>query len=138
MPARDTFHDVAKEALIRDGWTITDDPLQLHYGGVDVYVDLAAERLIAAEKANQKIAVEVKSFLGDSTTYEFHNAVGQFINYRIILSKLQPERILYLAVPTEIYHTFFEGQFAQVIIQQTAIKLIVYQSDAEVIEQWIA
>ena len=56
MPARDTFHDVAKEALIRDGWTITDDPLQLHYGGVDVYVDLAAE------KANQKIAVEVKSF----------------------------------------------------------------------------
>ena len=131
MPARDKFHYVVKEALIRDGWTITDDPLQLHYGGVNVYVDLAAERLIAAEKADQKIAVEVKSFLGDSTTYEFHNAVGQFINYRIILSAL------YLAVPAEIYHTFFEGQFAQVIIHQTALKMIVYQSEEEVIERWI-
>ena len=137
MPAHDKFHHVVKEALIRDGWTITDDPLQLHYGGVDMYVDLAAERLIAAEKANQKIAVEVKSFLGDSTTYEFHNAVGQFINYRIILSKLQTERALYLAVQTEIYHSFFEGQFAQAIIQHTALKIIVYQSDTEVIEQWI-
>ena len=113
------------------GWIITDDPLQLHYGGVDVYVDLAAE------KANHKIAVEVKSFLGDSTTYEFHNAIGQFINYRIIFSELHPGRILYLAVPAEIYHTFFEGQFAQLIIRQTALKIIVYQSEAEVIEQWI-
>jgi len=137
MAARDKFHYVVKEALIRDGWIITDDPLQLHYGGVDVYVDLAAELLIAAEKANQQIAVEVKSFLGDSTTYEFHNAIGQFINYRIILSELHPGRILYLAVPAEIYHTFFEGQFAQLIIRQTALKIIVYQSEAEVIEQWI-
>ena len=37
---------------------------------------------------------------------EFHNAIGQFINYRIILSELHPGRILYLAVPAEIYHTF--------------------------------
>ncbi len=58
MPARDTFHDVVKEALIRDGWTITDDPLQLHYGGVNVYVDPSAERLIAAEKAETLTAGE--------------------------------------------------------------------------------
>jgi hypothetical protein len=137
MAVRDRFHDAVKQALIRDGWTITDDPLQLQYGGVDIYVDLAAERLIAAEKANQRIAVEVKSFLSDSTTYEFHLAVGQFINYRIILEELQPERILYLAVPSEIYHSFFEGQFAQVIIRQTALKILVYESEEEVIERWI-
>ena len=137
MAARDKFHQSVKEALIREGWTITDDPLQLKYGGVDVYIDLAAEQLIAAEKANQKIAVEVKSFLGDSTTYEFHNAIGQFINYRIILHELQPDRTLYLAVPSEIYHTFFEGQFAQLILRQTSVKILVYQSDEEAIEQWI-
>lgn len=62
MPAHDKFHHVVKEALIRDGWTITDDPLQLHYGGVDMYVDLAAERLIAAEKANQKSRLRSKVF----------------------------------------------------------------------------
>lgn len=137
MAARDKFHEALKQGLIRDGWTITDDPLQLQYGGVDIYVDLAAEWLIAAEKANQRIAVEVKSFLSDSTTYEFHLAVGQFIDYQIILEELQPERILYLAVPSEIYHSFFEGQFAQVIIRRTALKILVYDSEEEVIERWI-
>ena len=27
--ARDLFHDIVKEALIKDGWTITNDPLTL-------------------------------------------------------------------------------------------------------------
>lgn len=50
MPAQDIFHDSVKNALIKDGWTITDDPLYLDYGGIDMYVDLGAEKLIAAEK----------------------------------------------------------------------------------------
>lgn len=74
MPAKDTFHDAVKNALIKDGWTITDDPLYLSFGGVDLYVDLGAEKLIAAQKDEQKIAVEIKSFMQTSFTYEFHAA----------------------------------------------------------------
>lgn len=136
MPARDIWHDVVKKSLIRDGWIITDDPLAVQFGGVNIYIDLVAEKLISAEKEGQKIAVEVKSFLGDSTTYEFHTAVGQFINYRIVLGQSQPNRILYLAVPAEIFHTFFETPFAQLIIQQTDMKILVYNSEQEVIETW--
>lgn len=135
--AKDIFHNIVKQALIRDGWRITDDPFRIRYGGVDTYVDLAAEKLIAAEKADRKIAVEVKSFVGDSTTYEFHTAVGQYVNYRILLSKTQPDRKLYLAVPTGVYHSFFEGAFAQLIVQQATINIVVYDSDEEGIEQWI-
>ena len=62
MPAKNIFHDTVKNALIKEGWMITDDPLYLDYGGVDMYVDLGAEKLIAAEKDQQKIAVEIKSF----------------------------------------------------------------------------
>ncbi|GAK54207.1 FdxN element excision controlling factor protein [Candidatus Moduliflexus flocculans] len=116
---------------------ITDDPLRIRYGGVDTYIDLAAERVIAAEKADQKIAVEVKSFLSDSTTYEFHLAVGQYVDYRILLSKTQPERRLYMAVPSDVYHGFFEGMFAQLILQEAQIHLLVYDSKREAIEQWI-
>ena len=50
MPARDFYHDVVKSALIADGWTITDDPLKLHVGKKDLFVDLGAERLLAADK----------------------------------------------------------------------------------------
>ena len=69
-------------------------------------IDLGAEKLLAAGKGERLIAVEVKSFVGLSTISEFHVAVGQFLNYRIALEKLEPERVLYLAVPTEIYHIF--------------------------------
>ena len=64
MPAKDVFHDVVKTALQKDGWTITDDPLYIRLGGaIDMYLDLGAEKVIAAEKAGRKIAVEIKSFL---------------------------------------------------------------------------
>jgi hypothetical protein len=33
MTARDKFHHIVRQALIQEGWTITNDPLQLRYGG---------------------------------------------------------------------------------------------------------
>ena len=65
--ARNTFHDAFVEALKFEGWTITDDPLLLTIGDRKLMVDLGAERdPIAASKGNDKIAVEITSFLGDS------------------------------------------------------------------------
>jgi hypothetical protein len=81
MPAYDTFHEAVKRGLIKEGWTITDDPLMIEFGVLDVYIDLAAERLIAAERENQRIAVEIKSFLGPSLLTNFHTALGQFLVY---------------------------------------------------------
>ncbi|NET50444.1 MAG: fatty-acid oxidation protein subunit alpha, partial [Merismopedia sp. SIO2A8] len=98
MSARDVFHNAVKAALRKDGWTITNDPLYLRLGDDQLRIDLAAERLIAAERGHQKIAVEVKSFLAPSAVAEFHTALGQFLNYRAVLQVQQPERKLYLAV----------------------------------------
>ena len=66
MPAKDIYHQIVKDALIKDGWTITDDPLKLTIGSRSLYVDLGASKLLAAQKEDQKIAVEIKSFLGAS------------------------------------------------------------------------
>lgn len=57
MPAKDLYHDTVKNALIKDAWNITDDPYVLAIGKRDLFVDLGAEKLIYAEKGNQKIAV---------------------------------------------------------------------------------
>jgi hypothetical protein len=137
MSALDKFHNVVKHALIKDGWTITHEPLYLDYGGVDYSVDLGAEKLIGAEKQGQRIAVEVKSFLGDSVTYEFHQIVGQFTDYRIMLSQTQPERILYIAVPSDIYRSFFQLPFIQLVLQDIQMKLVIYNIHEEMIETWI-
>ena len=57
------FHEIVKNALIKEGWTITHDPLHLRWENKDLFVDLGAERLIAAELGSRKIAVEIESFL---------------------------------------------------------------------------
>jgi len=77
MPAKDIYHNVVKNALIRDGWIITHDPLRLQAGSKDLYVDLGAEQLIAAEKKEKKIAVEIKSFVGSSVVADLEQALGQ-------------------------------------------------------------
>lgn len=137
MAAKDQFHDLVKTALEKDGWTITNDPLHLRIGGViDMYVDLGAEKIIAAEKEGQKIAVEIKSFLGASTISEFHLALGQFINYRYALEAVDPERCLYLAVPLPIYEEFFNLSFIQVVVQRSQLNLLIYDVEKEEIVQW--
>jgi glucose-6-phosphate 1-dehydrogenase len=99
---------------------------------------LAAEKLIAAEREGQKIAVEVKSFLERfSAISEFHTALGQFINYRGALRRLQPERVLYLAVPSTTYKTFFQLDFPKDMILENQLKMLVYDVEQEVIFKWI-
>lgn len=102
MPAKDLFHNTVITALDKDGWKITDEHLFIQVEDVDFYIDLAAERILAAEKTGQKIAVEIKYFLGASDVTEFHLALGQFLNYRSALRLTEPDRSLYLAVPEDV------------------------------------
>jgi hypothetical protein len=136
MAAKDIFHKAVKNALKKDGWKITHDPLSIQVGGVEMYIDLGADKLVAAEKDGQKIAVEIKSFIRTSAIYEFHLAIGQFRNYRLALSKEDPERSLYLAVPEDTYERFFSLQFIQEAVQYNEISILVYEVQQEVIVKW--
>lgn len=136
MSAKDIFHDAVRKGLEKEGWSITDDPLRIEVGDVEMYVDLGAELLLAAEKDSKKIAVEIKSFVGKSSISEFHTAVGQCLNYRIALKEKEPKRQLYLAVPSDIYYSFFELRFIQTVIKQLQINLIIYDPIEEVIVEW--
>jgi hypothetical protein len=138
MGAKDIFQEAVRKGLEKEGWVITDDPLNLQVGGVEMYIELGAEKIIAAEKDGKKIAVEIKSFIGSSNISEFHTAIGQFINYRVALEEQYPDRTLYLAVPLATYQTFFSLQFIQTVIQRFEVKVIVYDPAPEVIWQWQA
>jgi len=136
VPARDVFHDAVRHALEKDGWTITHDPLYIRTGGVEYHIDLGAEKLLAAERNGEKIAVEIKSFVGVSTVAEFHTALGQYIEYRLALKEKHPGRLLYLAVPGDMYDTFFMLPFIQHVVAECQLKLLVYHPKDEVILLW--
>lgn len=137
MPAHDAHHDAIKQALIKDGWNITHDPFYIGYGGVDVYVDLGAERPIAAEKAGQKIAVEIKSFVGRSVVRDMEQAVGQYVLYQGLLEETESERSLYLAVDDEVYKSVFQRVGFQMIIKKNKIRLLVAHIENEEIVRWV-
>lgn len=134
--AKDLFHNVVKTALIKDGWQITEDPLFLKVGGVEFFIDLGAEKLLAAERNGEKIAVEIKSFINTSSIADFHLAIGQFINYRVALKVAEPERKLFLAIPDLAYKTFFQKEFPRMVIQEYQLEVLVYDVANEVIMLW--
>jgi hypothetical protein len=136
MSARDIFHNAVKIALEKDGWTITHDPLSLEFGLGSLYVDLGAERIIAAERRNEKIAVEIKSFLSGSAVSEFHTALGQYLNYRLLMQEQYADYQLYLAIPLSAYDSFFQLLFVQKTIQQHQLKLAIYVPEEEEIVKW--
>ncbi len=137
MSAKDIFHDKVKNALIKDGWTITDDPYSLKWdNGENLFIDLAAERVIAAEKNNEKIAVEIKTFIGKSTMYDLHLAVGQFMVYQIALEEKEPDRVLFLAVPMEILQEIFLKPKASKLTEKVNLKIIGFDVEKEVIVEW--
>jgi XisH protein len=137
VSARDIFHEVVKKALQKEQWTITDDPLKFKFGNINFQVDLGAEKLVAAEKAGEKIAIEIKSFLNPSAITDFYGALGQFLSYKLALETVEPNRVLYMAVPLDAYQTFFQYEFAQIAVKRYQVLLIVYDPAAEVIVQWI-
>jgi hypothetical protein len=139
MPAKNLYHDAVVRALIADGWTITDDPLRISFGGRDLYVDLGAERMtIGAEKGEQRIAVEIQSFLNRSAVRDLEEAVGQYEIYRTVLAQSEPDRLLYLAVPRHTFETVLSERFGQLIISQLRLHLLVFDDQQERVFQWIS
>src|SRR4051812_43551247 len=99
MPADDKIKPMVVNALVKDGWTITDDPYRIVFGTDKMYADLAAERaVVAAERGVEKIAVEIKSFLGLSLLNDFYAALGQYVMYSLAMRDLDPDRRLVVAV----------------------------------------
>lgn len=137
MPAKDFYHDVVKNALVKDGWNITNDPLRLKWGVRELFVDLGLTKLIAAKKGEQKIAVEIKSFTNPSMIADLEQALGQYLIYRAILEEVEPDCLLYLAIRQPTYQSIFSEPIGQLVLQKYQINLLVCDTQKEEIVQWI-
>lgn len=137
MSARDRYHGIVKTALVKDGWTITHDPYTLPSGRRNLYVDLGAERLIAAERGAERIAVEIKSFLRDSEVADLEDALGQFVLYRSALRRQDPARRLLVAVPLDAFESVWSDDVGRDVMEDENIPLLVFDPTEEVIKRWV-
>lgn len=137
MPKLDLIHNAVKQALVNDGWIITDDPYVIEYRKTKLYADLAAERPIAAERDGRKLVIEVKSFIGASKIQDLKEALGQYDIYSYLLEETAPDRKLYLAISTIAYNTFFKKDIAQLILSKHQLPIIVVDIELEDITTWI-
>lgn len=145
--AKDIYHSNVREALEKEGWTIVRDPLRIYISETDyVDIDMAAEKDFLesedgfmAEKGEAKIAVEVKSFIRRSFISAFHEAIGQYLDYKSALSDTEPDRVIYLAIPDIAYaEDLFQsdGFFEKRFIEEEA-NVIVFNARENIIEKWI-
>jgi hypothetical protein len=135
--AKDKIHNAVRRALEKDGWTITDDPLSIESGGVEIEIDLAAEKFIIAEKGVSKIIVEIKTLDQRSLLYDFHRAIGQYVDYRGILKDEDFPQKLYLAVSESSYNLMKAKPFYGRRLAEHKVLLIIVDILNEIIVEWI-
>jgi hypothetical protein len=135
MPRRDLYHNTVRNALIKDGWTITRDPFMLGDPKLRVYADLCVTKTTDTD-AQITLTIEVKVFGTASHATELEKAVGQYVLYRSILKHANSPIQTYLAIPTQIHRTFFQHRIVQNLIKDEQIRLLIFNPDTETIEQW--
>jgi len=136
MPARDAIHDAVRNALVKDDWTIIHDPYILEFEELIVFPDLAADRSLAAEREDERVVIEAKTFEGRSVVYELEHAVGQYQLYRILLRAIDSRCKLFLCVTQEVYENIFQRPGIECVIRELDIGLLVIDPEREVIVKW--
>jgi hypothetical protein len=126
-----------KEAIIKDGWEITDDPYVISYGDRFLFVDLGASGFIGVQQGNKQIAIEIKQFRGQSQVADLEQAIGQYSLYRILLNQIDPERDLYLAISETTYSDIFEEPIGKLAIAEIPLKLVIVNLSSKEITEWI-
>lgn len=91
---------------------------------------------MAAERAGRRIAVEVKSFLGESVMADLEQAVGQYLLYRSWMRRTDADRELHLAVSSRVYADVFEDPAAQVLVSDYQICMLSISLEREEVERW--
>jgi hypothetical protein len=137
MPRKDQIHHAVRNALIKDGWTITDDPYRIEYEEADVYADLRIEKQGPNETTRRVLVIEVKEFVGASPMNRLAEALGQYQVYRSYLRQIAPDEQLYLAVDKVSYDLLFARKSFQRIVADYRLSLVVVDVPKEEISRWI-
>lgn len=147
MPQPDAIHHVIKQALINEGWEITNDPYVISYSERFLFIDLAVTKLdvlngmtgrfIGARRGGNCIAVEIKEFRGNSAIADLEQAIGQYVLYRLLLEQVDPNRELYLAVTDTTFEGIFSEPIGELVMGKLPMKLLIVDVEKVEVKRWI-
>lgn len=138
--AKDSIHYAIKDALLNNGWEITDDPFTIDLEEDNTFfdIDLAAEKTEATLfQKRSMLAIEIKSFSGASVIHAFHEALGQFLNYRAALDEQGLDYELFIAISVRGWERLNGFKFIMRRVEQFKLKFIVVNLQDKKIEKWI-
>jgi hypothetical protein len=146
MPQRDAIHNIIRQALVNEGWEITDDPYVISYGERFLFIDLAARldvlngiagRFIGARRGSSRIAIEIKEFRGNSAIADLEQAIGQYVLYQLLLKQVDPDRELYLSVTDKTFEGIFSEPIRELVMRELPMKLLIVDVEAVEVKRWI-
>ncbi len=137
MPRKDKIHEAVRNALLKDGWSITDDPYRIVYEDTDVYADLRIVKSKAGGIIQRTLVIEIKGFTGESPMHNLEGALGQYELYRIYLKNIAPLEKLYLAISATTYDEQFTRPAFALIVSEKNLPLLVIDTEREEVVQWI-
>jgi hypothetical protein len=132
LPAKDSYHDTVKHALLKDGWTIDAEQVTFILANRQCIIDIQASKSAQGEI----VLVEVKGF-ERSPVEQLAIAICKLQIYRFVLSELGQDIPLWLAVPLLAYHGILTEQMGLAMREQSDIDLLVFSPEREEIIQWI-
>ncbi|PZO37259.1 MAG: fatty-acid synthase [Shackletoniella antarctica] len=141
------MHYAVRQALVKDGWSITNDPYVISYGEHFLFIDLGAaetlgdngveSRFIGAQRGVSQIAVEVKEFRRASAIADLEQAIGQYVLYRLLLNQVDPDRELYLAIGEATFAEIFNEPIGELVIRELPLNLLIVDVERSEVKQWI-
>jgi len=138
MPQIDIIHMAVRRALEKQGWRLVTEHLYLEEGGYSVYIDLALERDDPDGQGRvESVVVEVKSFIRSSFINDFQDALGQYLVYQDQLEVRDDPRLLFLALPLEVFRAHFTQPRIERMAQRYHLHLLVVDTYNEEVHQWI-
>lgn len=136
MPAFDQCHEQVVRALQKEGWNVEAEQVTLSLGKRRIFVDLRAVRGVNGNR-QQMMLIEVKCFPSSTTVNEeLYHAIGQYLVYRAMLTERRLETPLYLSIPEPIFNSAFDLPMKRVV-EDSQIKLVIVNLEAERVVQWI-
>jgi len=133
MPAKDRYHDAVVRALVKNGWTITTEPMLVRFVERRLWID------IQAAKASEQlvIVVEVKGFESMPSPVDYlADAVGKYVIYLCALDYARLDARLYMVVPIVAYEGILNEEIGRRAIRKANIDIMVFDPEREEVIRW--